>query len=65
MEIRHQGADFTLGGEDSAISCPLDVHLIRAVMFSIIALKRSSCATNGLSHNNKHPERVLLRDFKY
>jgi hypothetical protein len=65
MEICHQDADFTLGGEDSAESFRLGVHPITAVMLSLIALKRSYCATGALSHNNKHPERVLLRDFKY
>lgn len=47
MEIRRQDADFTLGGEDSAISCPVGVHPVTAVMFSIIALQRSSCATGA------------------
>jgi len=65
MKIRRQDADFTLGGEDSAIFCPVGVHPVIAVMLSLIALKRSSCATGALSHNNKHPERVLLRDFEY
>jgi len=27
MKIRRQDADFTLGGKDSAISCPVGVHL--------------------------------------
>ena len=65
MEIRRQDADFTLGGEGSAISCPVGVHTVIAVMISIISFQRSSCAAGALSHNNKHPEQVLLRDFKY
>ena len=65
MKICRKDADFTLGGECSAISCHVGVHPVTAVMLSLIAFKRSSCATNALSHNNKHPERVLLRDFEY
>jgi hypothetical protein len=65
MGICHQDADFTLGGKDSAISCPVGVHLIRAVMLSITTFQRISCAICALSHKNNHPERVLLRDFKY
>ncbi len=65
MEIRRQDSNLTLRGEASAISCPVGVHLIRAVMFSIIALKRTFWTTGALSHNNNHPERVLLQDFKY
>jgi hypothetical protein len=65
MKIRRQDADFTLGGKDSAISCPVGVHPVIAVMLSTIALKRSSCAICALSHNNKHYERVLLWDFEY
>ena len=65
MQDCRQDANFTLGGEGSAIFCPVGVHPITAVMLSTIALKRSSCATGTLSRNNNHPERVLLRDFKY
>ena len=65
MQDYLQDADLTLGGEDSAISCPVGVHPVIAVMLSIISFRRSSCTTNALSYNNKHPERVLLRDFKY
>lgn len=50
MEIRQQDADFTLGGEFPAVFCPLGVHLIRAVMFSIIAFQRSLCATGAPSN---------------
>ena len=48
MEIRRQDADFTLGGEVSAISCPVGVHPIIAVMLSIITFKLSYCATGAL-----------------
>jgi len=65
MRIRRQDVDFTLGGEDSAMFCPVGVHPVIAVMLSLIAFHRSSCATNALSRNNNHPEWVLLRDFKY
>jgi len=65
MKIRRQDADLTLEGEVSAIFCPVGVHPVIAAMLSLIAFKRISCATGALSHNNKHPERVLLRDFKY
>jgi len=65
MTIHLQDADFTLGGKDSAISCPVGVYPVTAVMLSIITFKRSSCAIRALSLNNKQPERVLLRDFKY
>jgi len=65
MTIHLQDADFTLGGEDFAISWPVSVHPVTAVIISITTLQRSSCAICALSHNNKHPERVLLRDFEY
>ena len=48
MEIRRQDADFTLGGEVSAISRPVGVHLIRVVMLLIIAFQGSSCAICAL-----------------
>ena len=47
MGIRRQDVDFTLGGEDSAIFCPVGVHPVTAVILSLIALKRSSCATGA------------------
>jgi hypothetical protein len=53
------------GGEDSAISFPVGVHPVIAIMISTIALKQSPCAAGALYHNNKHPERMFLRDFKY
>ncbi len=42
MKIRRQDADFTLRGADSALSCPVGVHPVIALIISIIALKRSS-----------------------
>ena len=65
MKIRRQDTSFTLGGDGSAISCPVGLHPVMPVMLLLIAFQRSSCATGALSHNNKHPELVLLRDFKY
>jgi hypothetical protein len=65
MKIRLQDVDLSFGGEGCAISCPVGVHPVTALMLSLIASQRSSCATGALSHNNNHPERVLLRDFKY
>ena len=65
MTIHLQDADFGLGGEDSALFFHVGVHPVTAVIISITTLQRSSCAICALSHNNNHPERVLLRDFEY
>ena len=65
MTIRLQYMDLSFGGEDFAISCPVGVHPVTAVMPSTIILKRSYYAMCALSHDKKHPEGMLLRDFKY
>ncbi len=52
MEIRRQDVDFTLGGKDSAISCPVGVHPVIAVMLSIIAFQQTLCAVCALLNIN-------------